>query len=362
MSQEPIRVAVILPLSGGEELFGRQGLQGATMAAAEINARGGLLGGRPLELQIHDEQTDIDHGVELARQALADDVFAILGPVVSAERDLILPLCEQAGVPLLYATDYEGGAYSRYLFCYSAIPDHYVPALTARLLVSGPDVALIGADYVWPITVAQRFGEELSAHGGRVVSEQFVPMGTRDYAVHLDAIAASGAQSAVAILLGADGQAFLRQFAAYPFGDRPVTCVIAFNENYMVGLAPHEVEGIVTGVPFLSNLDRPETVNFVARQRAMFGDDAVVSYFAESHYGLLMFLADAIESVGEVDREAVIDALGDRTRVIGNGPVTLRAADHHMVLNMLVAEVVEGELIAVEDLGAVAPADQSITR
>jgi ABC-type branched-subunit amino acid transport system substrate-binding protein len=133
---------------------------------------------------------------------------------------------------------------------------------------------------------------------------------------------------------------------------------MAFNENYMVGLSDEEVEGIVTCAPFLSNLDKPETKSFVERQKKMFGPDTVVSYFAESHYGLLMFLKNAIEKVGADDIEKIIDAMGDQTLTMGNGTVTLRKSDHHMILNMLIAEVSNGKLIMKKDIGPVAPDDQ----
>jgi len=133
---------------------------------------------------------------------------------------------------------------------------------------------------------------------------------------------------------------------------------MAFNENYMVGLTKDEVEGIVTCAPFLANLDKPETKAFVNRQKKMFGPDTVVSYFAESHYGLLMFLKNAIEKAGTGDKEKIIDAMGDQTLVVGNGPVTLRASDHHMILNMLIAGVSDGQLLMKEYIGPVAPADQ----
>jgi ABC-type branched-subunit amino acid transport system substrate-binding protein len=69
-------------------------------------------------------------------------------------------------------------------------------------------------------------------------------------------------------------------------------------------------------------------------------------------------LKKALEKAKTDDKEKVLDAMGDQTLVVGNGPVTLRASDHHMVLNILIAEVKNGELIMTKDIGAVAPPDQ----
>jgi hypothetical protein len=71
-----------------------------------------------------------------------------------------------------------------------------------------------------------------------------------------------------------------------------------------------------------------------------------------------MFLRHALESAGGDDSESVIDAMGDVTLTIGHGPVTLRAADHHMVLNMLVAQAQSGRLVATRDVGPVSPPNQ----
>lgn len=43
-------------------------------------------------------------------------------------------------------------------------------------------------------------------------------------------------------------------------------------------------------------------------------------------------------------------------------PDCLRAEDHHMILNMIIAEVQEGRLEAVQYVGPVAPGDQCAAR
>ncbi|MDQ1305020.1 MAG: Aliphatic amidase expression-regulating protein [Actinomycetota bacterium] len=356
MTPPPVRIAVVLPLTGAESLFGQQGLQGAQLAAAEINAGGGVLGGRPISLEVHDEGTDLDRAVAFTRAAVDSDVTAVLGPTSSTHRDAMLPICAAARIPLLYATDYEGGACSRYLFCYSAIPDHYLPSLVETLTAGSDDFAMVGADYSWPRTIGARLRRDLNARGCRLLHEEYVPVGAGDMADVVTRAVDCGAGAVVMALMGSDGQDFIRRFAA--LDRRPQLAVIAFNENYMTGLAPSMTEGIITALPFLESLQAPEARDFVSRQRAMFGAHAVVSYFAESHYGLLMFLRHALESAGSDDSESVIDAMGDVTLTIGHGPVTLRAADHHMVLNMLVAQAQSGRLVATRDVGPVSPPNQ----
>lgn len=360
MNKAPIKIGVVLPLSGPEELFGSQGLQGAKMAVAEINATEGLLGGRPVELIVEDDKTDLKTALEKTEKLiLIDKVIAVMGPTSSAHRNAMIEICLRYKTPLLYATDYEGGCCYRYLFCYSPIPDHYVKPLIPYLMdKSGKAFYVIGADYVWPKKIGEAVKKEVLMRGGSIVGEEFLPFGINDFSTNLQSILKSKADHVIMMLLGAEGQIFIKQFTALGLRDNIILTVMAFNENYMVGLTKEEVEGIVTCTPFLANLDKPEAKQFVERQKKMFGPSAVVSYFAESHYGLLMLLKNAIERAKTDDKEKVIDAMADQTLVVGNGPVTLRASDHHMVLNMLIAEVKAGELVMTKYIGPVAPADQ----
>ena len=54
---EPVRLGMLLPFSGGLELFGQQGEQGITLAVEEVNAAGGVLG-RKVEIIKADDKTD----------------------------------------------------------------------------------------------------------------------------------------------------------------------------------------------------------------------------------------------------------------------------------------------------------------
>jgi branched-chain amino acid transport system substrate-binding protein/urea transport system substrate-binding protein len=360
MRKPPIKIGVVLPLSGDEELFGSQGLQGAQMAVAEVNAGGGVLGGRDFELVIEDEKTDLKTAVEKTEKVISRDrVIAVMGPTSSAHREAMVEVVTRHQTPLLYGVDYEGGSCSRYLFCYSPIPDHYVKPLIPYLIENyGKAFYLIGANYVWPIKMSAAIKAEVLRSGGSVAGEEYLAFEVKEFEAHLKKIVQSGATIVVMMLSGSAGQVFARRFSEQGLQGKVKLVVPAFNENYLAGLGKKEAEGIITCNPFLANLDRPEARDFVGRQKKMFGPNAVVSYFVESHYGLILFLKNAIERAKSDDREALIDAMGDQTLVVGNGPVTLRASDHHMILNMLIAEVRGGDLVMTKYIGPVAPLDQ----
>ena len=86
-----IKIGVVQPFSGGLELFGNQAKLGLDLAAAEINAAGGI-GGSTVELIYEDDKTDPKTAVERATSLIRKDgVMAISGPITSNNRDAMMP-------------------------------------------------------------------------------------------------------------------------------------------------------------------------------------------------------------------------------------------------------------------------------
>src|SRR5207244_3136837 len=118
----------VLEFSGGLELFGNQAKVGLDLAAAEINAAGGILGQR-IEMLYRDNKTDPKTGAERARELIQrDQALAIVGPIASNIRNAMMPDIQGGKTPLLYATNYEGaddagGGCGRYLFFFNTVPN-----------------------------------------------------------------------------------------------------------------------------------------------------------------------------------------------------------------------------------------------
>ena len=75
----PIRIGVILPLTGPASDIGASALIGANVAVQEINSVGGYMG-RPLELIVHDDLSNPEEGHKAAEQMAADpSVIAAVG-------------------------------------------------------------------------------------------------------------------------------------------------------------------------------------------------------------------------------------------------------------------------------------------
>ncbi|MBI1779251.1 MAG: ABC transporter substrate-binding protein [Proteobacteria bacterium] len=97
----PIRIAGLVPLTGGGGAFGPNMSLSQKTVVDEVNAAGGLLG-RKVELITEDDQTNPEAGVRAARKLIdVDKVSAIMSVWASAVGTAVLPLCWENKVMML---------------------------------------------------------------------------------------------------------------------------------------------------------------------------------------------------------------------------------------------------------------------
>jgi urea transport system substrate-binding protein len=166
----------VLPFSGGVELYGKQAKLGLDLAAKEINAAGGILG-RPVEVVYEDDKTDPTAAVDATRKLIErDGVVAVIGPITSRNLDAMAPVIESAKTPLLYATNYEGGKCSRYIFSFSTVPNQELAQLLPYMnRTFGNTYFLLGADRAWPHKMFEAAEPIIRKLGGRVVGMEYTP-------------------------------------------------------------------------------------------------------------------------------------------------------------------------------------------
>src|SRR6202167_3285951 len=78
---DPIKIGRLAALSGGPAKSGEAIPRGLTLAIDEINAKGGLLGGRMLVLVQRDDESSPPKGLIAARELIAEDVAAVFGGI-----------------------------------------------------------------------------------------------------------------------------------------------------------------------------------------------------------------------------------------------------------------------------------------
>src|SRR5258707_603606 len=103
---EPLKIGMVVAVSGPVAESGLYRIQGAKLAVEEINKAGGLLG-RQIELVIEDDQTT-NPGSVLAFSKLAGDkdIPGFIGPTLSTQVHATAPDIQRTGRPVMIgATD-----------------------------------------------------------------------------------------------------------------------------------------------------------------------------------------------------------------------------------------------------------------
>ena len=98
-AKKPIVIGVMGDFSGPIAPYGTAGFQGATIAAEEINAAGGIKGA-PIQLKQYDERNDPVEGVTIAKR-LGDEVLAILMTSGSSPALSAAPVFDRTGIPFI---------------------------------------------------------------------------------------------------------------------------------------------------------------------------------------------------------------------------------------------------------------------
>ncbi|MCP5368864.1 MAG: substrate-binding protein [Hyphomicrobiales bacterium] len=351
-----ITIGAVQPFSGGLELFGNQAKLGLDLAVKEINAAGGIMGHK-VEVKYEDNKTDPKTSVERTTSLIRrDKVLALSGPITSSARDAMAPTVKRLKTPLLYATNYEGGACDRYLFSFNTVPNQelekLLPAMQER---AGTSYYMFGADYVWPQKMFEAAEKIVDGMGGKTVGKEFTPWGVKEFAPVVRRIKDSGAKVLVFALPGADGITFVKQAEDLGLLKDVTVAFLGFAETYLGAFGAGKGQNMWVTVPFAASSDEPGVKDFVARIRAEAGDGVPISHYVMTHYNSMMALKGALEKAGKVDKEALIDGLEGLAFDTPTGSAAIGAADHHVTMNMYLAKTEGDGLKIVEPLGRLAP-------
>jgi branched-chain amino acid transport system substrate-binding protein len=102
LAQEPIKIGHVAALSGGSAPSGEAITRGLTIAIDEINDKGGLLGGRKLELIQRDDESLPPKGVVAARELISKEkVIALFGGIDTPVALACVPVVNREKVPYI---------------------------------------------------------------------------------------------------------------------------------------------------------------------------------------------------------------------------------------------------------------------
>src|SRR5207249_1955351 len=103
-SKEPVKIGLSAAVSGGSAASGEAIKRGLQIAIDEINAKGGVLGGRKLELVVRDDEGNPQKGVTIARELVErEKVAAVFGGLHTTVALAQVPVWHELSTPYVGA-------------------------------------------------------------------------------------------------------------------------------------------------------------------------------------------------------------------------------------------------------------------
>jgi len=362
MSKSAVRVGVITDQTGPLSFMGVANANVATMVIDDINARGGLLG-RKVELYLEDSETT-DSAAEAAAKKLVerDKVDVVLGGIYSSTRQAIKgPVVSKGKKLYIYPEQYEGQESDPLIFCTGPVPAQQVEPLMPWLMreTGAKKVYLPSADYIWPRVLNQKVREVVAANGGEIVGEEYYPLDHDDYSETVARIRSTGAEIVFNTIVPPGLTPFLDQLYNSGFAKRGGQLVCTyFDENFLNLVPPEHIEGLYSCLDWYQNVDDSFSKNLLSTYDELYPGSAkfTAGSACSGMYRGLKLWESAVNEAGSLDQGAVIKALDHAKLDDGpGGSAQMVPGQHHMRLNMYIAQAHDGTFKVVRNLGAVEP-------
>jgi len=210
---DPIKLGLVAAITGPSALSGESITRGLTIALEEINANGGVMGGRPLELVIRDDESTPAKGVSAARELIEqENVAVVFGGLDSPVSLAMLDVIHELEVPYMgvwaAATGITRNDFDpNYAFRVSA-NDNIVDSFLMKYVQENYDVSKVGLVLInnpWGESNESGFKEWAPEYGLEIVGIEKFNDADTDISPQLTRLQDAGAEALLMVANAAPG-------------------------------------------------------------------------------------------------------------------------------------------------------------
>ena len=309
VNAEPVKVGMIVTLSGPPAALGKQSRDGFQLALDKL---GGKLGGQETEFIVEDDELKPDVAISKAKSLVEREqvnvvvgtIFsnmlqAIFKPVVTSDTFLISPNAGPSTFagkncnPYFFATSYQNNQNFEVLGKYAQDQGFKNVFMMAPNYQAGKD-SMVGFK---------------SNYSGGVADEVYTPLGHKDFSAEIAKMSAAKPDALFTFMPGGMGVRLVKQFRAAGLADQ-MTFLSAFTvDETTLPAQKDDAVGFFGAGNWAPNLDTPGNADFVSAFEAKYG--YVPGTYAMQAYDTAMLLDSAIRMVdGKVsDKDALRAAI-----------------------------------------------------
>lgn len=309
-----VRVGVIVPLTSGVPGAARSAVQGAQLAADEVNADRGA--GRRLVLTVVDDRGVPEEATRLFAEFAAQEVVAVVGPLTDPTTIAAAPAAERHRLVLISPGATGQLPYGGHYVFRTALPARTQAQAVAAHLVERLGlrrIAIVHDSNDYGTTAALTFADAVRRRGGQITSLRLYRDGDRDFTRHARGPVEEGAQAVFLAGYPDEGAQVLRALRAVA----PRLVVAGSDALYSpdtLAWAGEAAAGLYVPAGFAPDVPLPLVRDFVARYRERFGQ--APDQFAAQAYDAVRLVAFAVRRGGP-DRVRVREAVAGVRRFPG---------------------------------------------
>jgi branched-chain amino acid transport system substrate-binding protein len=313
---DSIKIGVDQPLTGAFAASGTYIVNGAKIAAEEINAKGGVLGS-PIELIVEDNKSNPTEAASVAEKLIDDDhVPVILGAWGSSLTLAVMPKLMQYQVPMLVETSSaskitrQGNPYIFRIAPPSWVEASMFEKLMPKLGIKKADFLAINND--WGLGTIDDFAKMFAKNGVSVGLKETMGGDDQDMSAQLAKIKASDSDTIIVTTFVDQLTLVLKQAAALGIHKKIITTGGSQAPDQLISQAGAAANGTMHLVFFAPWM--PDTVphpdiaaDFIKAWAAKGYDKAGLTESYRGYDGVYV-IAAAIAKAGKADAAAIKDA------------------------------------------------------
>jgi branched-chain amino acid transport system substrate-binding protein len=339
-----IVIGLNVPTTGSYSDQGADQLRAYTLAIAEINAAGGVMGMK-LKTSVGDDQTKAPVAVENARRMIErDGAIMITGGSSTGTAVAVSGLCQEKKT-IFMATLTHGDETTDGSCHYHTFRRYNNAHMSARSMAQTLLTRYgtgrwfhITADYVWGHSVYDNLIEVLEPKGAKTVKNILLPLGTTDFSSALSQAQAAKPDVLVITEFGKDMVNALNQAAQFGL-TKSAKILVPLADEYMAKGTGDNFDNVVTTAPWYWKYHAakyPAAKKFVQAFIKKYG--VPPSNGAENAYTDIYQWKSGIERSGSLDPAKFIAKMEGHRFTATKEPEYWRAWDHQGINSCLVME------------------------
>lgn len=348
---EPIRIAFVDPLSGSMANVGENEAKTLQYLVNQINAKGGVLGGRKLEVVSFDNKLSPQETLSALKNVIDQKISYVIGGNGSSVAAAIIDAVDKNNVRnpnnrLVYLNfasvdpDFTNSKCSFWHFRFDANSDMKMEALTNFLKEDKKikKVYIIGQDYSFGHQVSRAAKEMLKMKRPdiQIVGDDLHPIGkVKDFSPYITKIKASGADTVITGNWGND-LAFLIKAGKEAGLDVNYYTYNAYGLDAATAIGAAGVGKVNVVAEWHNNMANPKTEKFYGDYKKQLPGPKDDLFFYRIKYATDM-LVKAFDQAKSADPYKVALALEGMKYESDMGPVIMRKEDHQLLLPMNVS-------------------------